>query len=307
MSKDSKKKKDFSLNDALKYSHKNLSNWQCFQKHIIPSLQGPRQQRNIEAGKMWKSKSLNQKKEYDCSSNNKKFSHKDISSESIKSNNSNDKLNIMVENILKEIDEARNYKLEIPDLNYTTTTINTEMLKNIIFKYDQIKSQLSQLSTDRVNLLKKQILETNSWLENQEEKNQASFNDLQNELKNINQTSDTIESLEQKLIGNTSPSLKTSSLLELAKNNNIILRDIKDLLNKTQNFNNFKVAKLKRLIDKCQNIIVKIYDNYENTIGKTKMFVELEIRKQEMKKLEMSKNHHSLEDYNLCLTDIKII
>ena len=45
-----------------------------------------------------------------------------------------------------------------------------------------------------------------------------------------------IENLEQKVIGNTSPKLKNSSLVEAAKNNSIILQQIENLLDVTQNF-----------------------------------------------------------------------
>lgn len=296
-------------NNNLKHSHKNLSNWQCFQKHIIPSLEGPRQQRNIEAAKIWKTKSLNQKNKYDCSADNNdaKFSHKNKTSSSLKSDNENKIDDSIVESLLNEIEEAKNYQLEIPDLDYKTTTINTEMLKNINFKYEQIKNNLSYTNSDNFKHLKKQIAEIKSWLEEKENDNQSSYDDLQKELKSINQTSTTIENLEQKVIGNTSPKLKNSLLIETAKNNSIILKQIENLLNISHNYSNLKIKKLNNLIHQCQSLISKIYDNYEQTIGKTEIFVRLETRLQEMKKITMKLNIPTLEKYNLVLSKVKII
>lgn len=310
MSKHSKKILNLSNdNNGLKHSHKNLSNWQCFQKHIIPSLEGPRQQRNIEAAKIWKTKSLNQKNKYDCSddNNNAKFSHKNKASSSLKSDNENKIDDSVVESLLNEIEKAKNYQLEIPDLNYKTITINTEMLKNINFKYEQIKNNPSYTKSDNFKLLKKQITEIKSWLEEKENDNQSSYNELFKELTNINQTSDTINSLEDKVISNTSPRLKNSSLVEKAKNSSIILKQLESLLNITQNFSKIKTKKLNILIFHCQSLISKINDNYEDTIGKSEIFLRLETRLQEMKKIKMKVDIPTLEKYNLVLSKVKII
>lgn len=309
MSKHSKKTLSLNNdNNSLKNSQKILSNWQCFQKHIIPSLEGPRQQRNIEASKIWQTKSLNQKNKYDCSSDhNKKMSHKNISSPIIKLNKLNDKLNELVDSLLNEIEKAQNYKLEIPDLNYRTTTVNIEMLKNIIFKYEQIKNQFIQKKNDKFNLLKKQMTEIKTWLNEQEEYNQSSYEDLQDELKSINQTSATIKTLEEKIINNTSPKLRSSSLLEEAKNNSIILKQIENLLDLTKNFNKLKTRKLDYFIEQCNKLVSKIYDNYETSIGKTEIFVRLDSRLQEMNRLKLEKKNYSLKDYKLISTNIKII
>ena len=302
MSKHSKKILNLNNNNnGLKHSHKNLSNWQCFQKYI--------KLRNIEAAKIWKTKSLNQKNKYDCSADNNdaKFSHKNKTSSSLKSDNENKIDDSIVESLLNEIEEAKNYQLEIPDLDYKTTTINTEMLKNINFKYEQIKNNLSYTKSDNFKILKKQIAEIKNWLEEKENDNQSSYNELYKELTNINQTSDTINSLEEKVISNTSPRLKNSSLVEKAKNNSIILQQIENLLNTTQNFNNLKIKKLNHQIYQCQSLIAKIYDNYEQIIGKTEIFVRLETRLQDMKKIKMKLSNPALEKYNLILSKVKII
>ena len=129
-----------------------------FSKTYYSQFRRSKVQRNIEQLKSGEL-NLNQKNKYDCSSfNNLKLSHKNITSPTLKSDNENKVDDSIVEQLLKEIEKAKNYQLEIPELDYKTTT-NIEMLKNIIFKYEQIKNNSNFSKLDNFKLLKNQIIE----------------------------------------------------------------------------------------------------------------------------------------------------
>lgn len=293
----SKKSHKISQSDS-KLSHKkskSLTNWQCFQKDIIPKLEGDRGIRNQEAAKLWNTKSFDQKQKYDCSDIDQKIE--------LHRNKDQDKLYEMI----GKIEQALNYTIDIPELDFSSVTTNYDLLRNLLDESEIMMKQKKYQKLEIFNKFKEKIDEINQKLNDKEEDNEESASNLDFELLNINQSIEKINFLIRKS-ENDNIEGNNNEIINKAK---IRVEHLKKLNNIYEKCKNYKELSKKDYILNFKEIknLVKFFNNIDVDKDILNCYLYLRVNNlyEEMnlyKKNIMDKSFHNID---IISKDIKII
>ncbi len=252
------------LKDNFKNSKKKkLTNWQCFQKRFIPELEGERSSRNKKAAIMWNTKDKEQKELYNCQNENSEFINLD------KNLKEQDELY----KIIGKINEALNYKTTISQINYTSSFINYELLRELIKESDNIINQKKYQNLDifpsfifYINQVKKKIKE-------KEEKNDQSASDLENELENIDIDSEKLENFIKQSENNNIEG-NNNEIIQEAIIRKIELDQINESYNLAKNYKNMSEEDFLNNFKLIQERII-YFNTIDSEINYSKPFLKL--------------------------------